>query len=67
MTNDVDVFNNFLTFQSTQLISGFASVVGIAIIMFFINVELGLLALSIVPMLALLVYAAARKDEGRPG
>ncbi len=57
VTNDVDVFNNFLTFQSTQLISGFASVIGIAIIMFYINVELALLALSIVPMLFLLVYA----------
>ena len=56
VTNDIDAFNNFLTFQSTQLISGFASVVGIAIIMFYINVGLALLALSIVPMLVLLVY-----------
>ena len=57
VTNDVDVFNNFLTFQSTQLISGFTSVVGIAIVMFFINVKLALCALSIVPMLFLLVGA----------
>jgi ABC-type multidrug transport system fused ATPase/permease subunit len=56
VTNDVEVFNNFLTFQSTQLISGFTSIVGIAIVMFFINVELAIVALSIVPMLALLVY-----------
>jgi ABC-type multidrug transport system fused ATPase/permease subunit len=57
VTNDVDVLNNFLTFQSTQLISGFTSVVGIAIIMFFVNVELALLSLTIVPMLVLLVWA----------
>ncbi|MDA4112865.1 MAG: ABC transporter ATP-binding protein/permease [Thaumarchaeota archaeon] len=57
VTNDVEVFNNFLTFQSTQLISGFTSIVGIAIIMFFINAELAVLALTIVPMLAILVYA----------
>lgn len=57
VTNDVEVLNNFLTFQSTQLISGFTSVVGIAVIMFFINVELAVVALSIVPMLILLVYA----------
>jgi ABC-type multidrug transport system fused ATPase/permease subunit len=55
VTNDVDVFNNFLTFQSTQLISGFTSVVGIAIVMFLINWKLALCALSIVPMLALLI------------
>lgn len=57
VTNDVDVFNNFLTFQSTQLISGFTSVVGIAIVMFFINVKLALCALSIIPMLFLLIGA----------
>jgi ATP-binding cassette, subfamily B, multidrug efflux pump len=55
ITNDVDAFNNFLTFQSTQLISGFTSVIGIAVIMFLINVKLALLALSIIPMLFLLV------------
>lgn len=57
VTNDVDVFNNFLTFQSTQLISGFTSVIGIAIVMFLINVKLALCALSIIPMLFLLVMA----------
>ncbi len=55
ITNDVDAFNNFLTFQSTQLISGFTSIIGIAIIMCFINLKLALLALTIVPMLFLLV------------
>ncbi|MGA2663562.1 MAG: ABC transporter ATP-binding protein [Nitrososphaerales archaeon] len=57
VTNDVEVLNNFLTFQCVQLIAGFASVVGIAVVMFFVNVQLALLALSIVPLLVLLVYS----------
>jgi ABC-type multidrug transport system fused ATPase/permease subunit len=57
VTNDVEAFNNFLTFQSTQLLSGFSAIIGICIIMFIISPTLAAYGLSIIPMLILLVYA----------
>jgi ABC-type multidrug transport system fused ATPase/permease subunit len=57
VTNDVDVLNDFLAFQSTQLLSGFFATAGIIVVMFVVNVDLSLYSLTIVPLLFLLILS----------
>ncbi|HUI00658.1 MAG TPA: ABC transporter ATP-binding protein [Nitrososphaerales archaeon] len=61
VTNDVDVLNDFLAFQSTQLISGTFSIVGIMAVMLVINWQLALYSLTIVPMLIVMILALQKR------
>jgi len=61
VTNDVDVLNDFLAFQSTQLIAGTFSIIGIVAVMLVINWQLALYSLTIVPMLIVLIFSLQKR------
>ena len=53
ITNDVDAVEDFVTFQLPQVLSGFFTIASIIVIMAFLNASLSLVALAVVPVLAL--------------
>jgi ATP-binding cassette subfamily B protein len=65
LTNDIENISQVLTSSVTQLISGVLSIVGVAIIMFLINVPLAIVSLITVPMMMLLSkFIATRTRRG---
>lgn len=60
LANDVENISNVLTTSVTQLISGILSLVGVAIMMFLINVRLAIVSLVTIPLMILLSRWVAR-------
>ena len=56
LTNDVETVNNILTSGATQLMANLLGLVGIAVMMFIINVPLAIVSLVVLP----LTYASTR-------
>jgi len=54
LANDVENISNVLTESVTQLISGLLSIVGVAAMMFFINVRLAIVSLVTIPLMIFL-------------
>lgn len=57
VTNDVDALSDFVTFQLPQVLSGVVLIASIVVIMFFFNVDLTLVSLTVIPLLVVLTYA----------
>ncbi len=54
ITNDVDAISDFVTFQLPQVLAGIATIVMVFPIMFYLNTQLTLVALVVVPPLVIL-------------
>jgi ATP-binding cassette subfamily B multidrug efflux pump len=65
LSNDVENISMVLTQSVTQLISSVLSLVGVAIMMFLINVHLALVSLVTIPLMALITkFIATRTRRG---
>jgi ATP-binding cassette subfamily B protein len=60
LTNDVENVSRVLSESVTQLISSVISIIGVAIVMFVINVRLAVVSLVILPLMALISQWIAR-------
>ncbi|NLE43232.1 MAG: ABC transporter ATP-binding protein [Chloroflexi bacterium] len=60
LTNDVENINNVLNSSATQLVSSAASLVGVVVMMFVINVPMALVTLLVVPLTLVLTRTVAR-------
>jgi ATP-binding cassette subfamily B protein len=63
LTNDVENISNVLSESVTQLLASILSVVGVAVMMFVINVRLAVVSLVIIPMMALLSRWIAKRTR----
>jgi len=54
LTNDIENVSNVLNESVTQLISSVLSIVGVAVVMFVINVQLAIISLVILPIMAVI-------------
>jgi ATP-binding cassette subfamily B protein len=63
LSNDVENINAVLTNSVTSLISSVLSVLGVAIMMFVINVRLALISLTILPLTALMTKLIAKRTR----
>jgi ATP-binding cassette, subfamily B, multidrug efflux pump len=54
LTNDIENVSNVLNESVTQLISSVLSIVGVAVVMFMINVRLAMISLVILPIMAVI-------------
>ncbi len=57
ITNDVETLSNFLGSSFSDIISAFLQLLGIMAIMVYLDVKLGLISLSIVPIMILIAIA----------
>lgn len=63
LSNDVDNISMVLTNAVTQLVSSALSILGVGVMMFVINWRLALVTLTIIPLMALLTRAVAKKTR----
>ena len=54
ITNDVDALSDFVTFQVPQVLAGFVIIVSMIGFMFYVNVQLALISMTVIPMLVAL-------------
>lgn len=66
LTNDVENVNTVLAESATQLVSGILSLVGVAAMMLWLNLRLGLLTLTVLPLMVFLLmrWVAPRTRSG---
>lgn len=66
LTNDVENVNTVLAESATQLVSGILSLVGVAAMMLWLNLRLGLLTLTVLPVMVFLLmrWVAPRTRSG---
>jgi ATP-binding cassette subfamily B multidrug efflux pump len=63
LTNDVENISNVLTESVTQLLSSLLSVVGVALMMFLINVRLAMVSLVTIPLMMFLSQWIAKRTR----
>ena len=63
LTNDVENISNVLATNASQLISNVLSLVGVIVIMFFMNVPLAIVSLVVMPLTFFLTRAIARRTR----
>ena len=63
ITNDVDAVSDFVTFQVPQVLAGFVIIFSIIIVMFYVNVQLSLLSLTVIPMLVILTLVFQKRIQ----
>ena len=63
LTNDVDNISNVLATSFSQLIASIFGLVGVVIIMFFLNVRLALVSLVVMPLTYVLTRIIARRTR----
>jgi ABC-type multidrug transport system fused ATPase/permease subunit len=63
ITNDVDAVSDFVTFQVPQVLAGFVIIFSIIIVMFYVNVQLSLLSLTVIPMLVVLTLVFQKRIQ----
>lgn len=64
ITSDIELINNSLQQTITQFITSVISILGIVVIMFFINVWLTLIALLVIPLGFLMSITLVKKSQG---
>ncbi len=63
ITNDIENISNVLNESVTQLISSVLSIVGVAVVMFVINVQLAVISLVILPLMAVISRWVAKRTR----
>jgi len=63
LSNDMETVSNVLTSNATQLMSSVLRIVGVAVMMFVVNVPLALVTLVIVPLMMALSKAVAKRSR----
>lgn len=63
LTNDIENVSNVLNESVTQLISSVLSILGVAAVMFWINVRLALISLVILPLMAVITRWVAQRTR----
>ena len=63
LTNDIENISNVLNESFNQLISSLLSILGVAVVMFVINVQLAIISLVILPLMALISRWVAKRTR----
>ena len=63
LSNDMETVSNVLTSNATQLLSSLTRVVGIAVMMFVINVPLALVTLLVIPLMMVVTRKVSKRSR----